>query len=270
MDTLEQARIAMYRAYPSGIGYGFGCRSKKVDERDVLEASASYYTLSYTPANGDWNGKYRTNRVEETDKELQLAYRKGYYGTPENSETHYYTAQQAGASSAPPASGGSTITAATVVPGNVGSEGTGSGSVKTPPNPVEAVFSVEVVPADGLSAATKEKQETRQLTLHFAMPASEFKVVPSNSGQYVARLEIGAVPYADGGALETYGSQVVASFDSATDTRIANSTITAKMTVNMPEHGHNRSLYVSVRDVATGQSGDMVIPMEQVKMPGTQ
>ncbi len=40
--------------------------------------------------------------------------------------------------------------------------------------------------------------------------------------------------------------------------------------LNIPERGHNHSLYVSVRDQATGQSGSIVVPIEQVKMPGTQ
>jgi hypothetical protein len=34
-----------------------------------------------------------------------------------------------------------------------------------------------------------------------------------------------------------------------------------------PEHCYTHRLEVSVRDLATGQSGSLVIPMEQVKMP---
>jgi hypothetical protein len=99
------------------------------------------------------------------------------------------------------------------------------------------------------------------------MPASEFKVVPSGAGQYAARLEISAVPYADSKALETYESEVAVNFDGADDPRIATSTITAKLTLNVPEHGGNRWIYVSVRDQATGQFGSLAILMEQVKMP---
>jgi hypothetical protein len=152
--------------------------------------------------------------------------------------------------------------------GTAGSESLGAGPAKVAPNPAAAVFTVQVIPADAI-----EKQEYRQLTLHFTMPASEFKVTPSESGQYVARLEIGAVGYSDGRQASSNGSQgakVVVNFDGASDPRIANSTITATLTLNLPEHGKSRWLYVSVRDVATGQSGDMVIPMGQVKMPGAQ
>ncbi len=71
-------------------------------------------------------------------------------------------------------------------------------------------------------------------------------------------------------AAEIYGSEVAANFNGAADPRIAKSTITATLMLNIPERGHNHSLYVSVRDQATGQSGSVVVPIEQVKMPGTQ
>jgi hypothetical protein len=86
-------------------------------------------------------------------------------------------------------------------------------AAKAVPNPASSVFTVQVIPADttvipasATSAADKEKQEYRQLTLRFSMPASEFKITQSDSGQYVARLEISADGYTDGMSLETYAS----------------------------------------------------------------
>ena len=312
MDTLEQGRMSIYRVYPmpGETGYGFGCPASA-----DLGTSANYYTLYYTPTNGDWNGKYRATTVEVADKGLHLAYRKGYYGTPENTEAHYYTAK--GPAPAPVAtnSGEQTITATTVAAETTSSESPTTSApeaapnpaepalhrrqeevvaAKTAPNPAAAVFSVQVVPAEttvvpGFVASDKDKQtktkkqieaekekqnqeqEYRQLTLHFSMPASEFKVVLSDSGQYVARLELEAVGYADGNLASSNGSQggqMAVNFEGADDPSIAMSTITATLTVNILEHGESRWLNVSVRDVATGQLGSMVIPMEQVKMPG--
>jgi hypothetical protein len=136
-----------------------------------------------------------------------------------------------------------------------------------------------VVPAIAARATDKEKQtqkqeqEYRQLMLRLSMPASEFKVMPSDSGQYVARLQISAVGYAGGRLASSNGSQAVqmeVNFNGATDPRIATSTITATLTLNILEHDKSRWLLVIVRDMATGQLGSMVIPMEQVKMPGKQ
>jgi hypothetical protein len=294
MDTLEQSRIWIYRYYrQDAIAYGFGCGSTGADVRDIF--GSYYYTLYYTPTSRDWGGKYRATTVELANKGLHLAYRKGYYGTPKNAEAHYYTPQEPAAA---PDSGERTITATTVAAETTSSESLSTSAAETAPNPAKqmlhrrqeevvaakaapnpasSVFSVQVIPADATvirasatNAADKDKQEYRQLTLHFTMPASEFKIVQSDSGQYVARLEISAAGYADGRSLETYASQVVANFNGAADPRIANSTITAKLTVNAPEHGRSRWLEVSVRDLATGQFGSLVIQMGQVKMLGAQ
>jgi VWFA-related protein len=297
-DTLEQGRIWLYRYYPGrarygAAEYGFGCGSTGAGVRDL----SHYYTLYYTPTNGDWSGKYRATAVEVANKGLHLSYRKGYYGTPENAKAHYSTAPVPGDSGGA-GSSGLTIAAIPVAAGHADSASLGASAAAAAPNPAQqmlhrrreevaaakavpdpasSVFRVQVipagttvVPASAKNAADKEKQEYRRLTLQFTMPTSEFKVVQSDSGQYVARLEISAAGYADGMSQETYASQVVANFDGATDPRIANSTITAKLTVNILEHGRSRWLDVSVCDLATGQFGSLIIPMEQVKMPGTQ
>jgi VWFA-related protein len=294
MDTLEQGRMSIYRVYPiAGTAYGFGCPAST-----DLGTSANYYTLYYTPTNGDWSGKYRETTVQVADKGLRLAYRKGYYGTPENAEAHYYTSQGPTPASAAPHSGEQTITATTVAAEtqNSGSLSTTASeaapnpakqtlhrrqeivvAAKPAPNPASSVFSVQVIPAgttilpaSATSAADKETQEYRQLTLLFSIPASEFKVVQSDAGQYAARLEISAVAYSDGRLASlnaSQGGQMVVNFDGAADPRIAKSSITATLTLNILEHGKSRWLYATVRDLATGQLGSLVIPMEQVKMP---
>jgi hypothetical protein len=274
MDALEQGRMSIYRYYYNDqFAYGFGC-SRSVD----LGTSANYYTLYYSPTNGDWDGKYRTTKVEVTQKDLHLLYRQGYYGTPENVGARYYAAKghatvPAAPSSGGSGSGGSTIAASPVPAGTAGPESPGTGVAPAPPNPVSSVFTVQVVPASTTSATDKEQEEYRQLTLHFSMPANEFKVVQSGSGQYVGRLLISAVGYSDGKVASSNGSQAVqmaVNFNGVADPRIATSTITAELKLNELEQGKDRWLLLTVRDQATGQSGSMVIPMEQVKMPGTQ
>jgi hypothetical protein len=281
MDTLEQGRMSIYRYYPNGsILYGFGCSSASND----LGTSANYYTLYYTPTNRDWNGNYRSTTVQVADKGLHLKYRKGYYGTPDNVKAHYYTAKRPAAALVAPSSGGSTIAATVVAEETADSEDVASGVSAALPNPMAAVFSVQVIPAEttvvpdaALSANDKKTEkpehEYRELTLRFSMPASEFKVMPSDGGKYVARLVIGAVGYSDGRQASLNGRhavQMVVKFNGVTDPRITTFTITGTLTLNIPEHGKKRWLYVSVQDLATGQLGSQVIPMEQIKMPEKQ
>jgi VWFA-related protein len=279
MDTLEQGRMSIYRYYPDGsILYGFGCSSASND----LGTSANYYTLYYTPTNRDWNGKYRATTVQLAKKGLHLAYRKGYYGTPDNVKAHYYTAKRPAAALVAPSSGGSTIAATVVAEETADSENVDTSAAAALPNPEAATFSVLVIPAEttvvpdlatSINDKEKQRQEYRELTLRFSMPASEFKVMPSDGGKYVARLVIGAVGYSDGRQASLNGRhavQMVVKFNGVTDPRITTFTITGTLTLNIPEHGKKRWLYVSVQDLATGQLGSQVIPMEQIKMPEKQ
>lgn len=49
--------------------------------RDDFNQAQSYYTLSYTPSNSDWNGAYRRIDLRLQPKGLQLVYRRGYYAS---------------------------------------------------------------------------------------------------------------------------------------------------------------------------------------------
>ena len=86
---------------------------------------------------------------------------------------------------------------------------------------------------------------------------------------------ISAVGYSDGKVASSNGSQgvqMVVNFDGAADPRIATTTITAELKLEHQVGAWHKSrwLSVTVRDLATGQFGSMVIPMEQIKVPGTQ
>ena len=50
---------------------------------EVLEDGASYYTLSFYPANKKWDGTYRNLKVETETPGSQLQYRHGYYALRE-------------------------------------------------------------------------------------------------------------------------------------------------------------------------------------------
>jgi VWFA-related protein len=46
---------------------------------EVVDAGSNYYTLSYYPTNKLWDGRYRKLKLETTQPNLQLEYRRGYY-----------------------------------------------------------------------------------------------------------------------------------------------------------------------------------------------
>jgi hypothetical protein len=50
-----------------------------------MEDGSNYYTISYTPENHDWNGKYRKIEVKCAQGGTKLTYRRGYYAFAESS-----------------------------------------------------------------------------------------------------------------------------------------------------------------------------------------
>jgi hypothetical protein len=156
------------------------------------------------------------------------------------------------------------------------SDSLSAGATAALSRPVAAAFSVQVVPGALATAfptdfrgEEKQAPEYRQLTLRFSMPASKVNLVQSDAGQCAARLEVIAVGYSDGRLAPSNGSdgvQVLVNFNGAADPRIAKSTLTATLTLNILEHGKSRWLLLSVRDMETEQLETRVIPMERVKM----
>ena len=55
--------------------------------RRELDDVANYYTLAYEPQNKKWNKKFRSIRVELTQKGDILIYRRGYFAYPNNPST---------------------------------------------------------------------------------------------------------------------------------------------------------------------------------------
>lgn len=51
--------------------------------RRSMDDGSNYYTLAYRPQNQHWDGKFRKIRVEFEQKGYALAYRRGYFATPD-------------------------------------------------------------------------------------------------------------------------------------------------------------------------------------------
>ncbi len=51
---------------------------------EVIETGANYYTISYYPTNKNWDGKFRTLKLDLNLAGAQLEYRRGYYAMKES------------------------------------------------------------------------------------------------------------------------------------------------------------------------------------------
>jgi VWFA-related protein len=52
----------------------------------TMDDGATYYTIAYKPSNNEWKGQFRAIRIEEGSG-AALAYRRGYFATPDASAT---------------------------------------------------------------------------------------------------------------------------------------------------------------------------------------
>ena len=52
-----------------------------------IQSGSNYYTLAYTPQNGNWNSEYRKIEVKTAAGGLQLRFRHGYYAVPDRDTT---------------------------------------------------------------------------------------------------------------------------------------------------------------------------------------
>ena len=60
----------------------YGSNDVAGELKTATQSGATYYTLTYSPTNRDYDGKLRSIHVELTKKGYDLAYRRAYYATP--------------------------------------------------------------------------------------------------------------------------------------------------------------------------------------------
>jgi VWFA-related protein len=100
---------------------------------DAIASGASYYTLSYTPSDPRWNGKYRKIQIKlDSNRTATLAYRRGYYADDPDAP-----AKPGRESAASPNRPSAEVTAMTVA------------MMRGAPTPTEILLKTRILPAAG-------------------------------------------------------------------------------------------------------------------------
>lgn len=82
--NLEYTQTAMRELARETGGKSFsGTNDLKTAMKESLEQGTNYYTLAYSPENGDWNGSYRKIEVKSTQAGAKMIFRRGYYAISE-------------------------------------------------------------------------------------------------------------------------------------------------------------------------------------------
>lgn len=269
-DELQQHRIDSYRYLPQGyFTTGLNCNpGLNIGESisSVVDSAAHFYTLSYSPTNPDWNGRYRKVKitVPSTGRHnLTLDYRPGYYGRVDDASV-----ENSVVSAPPPPS-----------PENPAmQQAMGMGS----PEPDEVVFEATTTPArdivrdvpataappgNYLSAALR-KQGYREVALHFAVRANQLRLISApDQTEFAEKLQAVAVVYDSvGHAINSKKSIVSVAFDGPDDPRLQKATVAADLATQIPAKG-NYFLRLGVRDIATDKVGAIEIPIERITFP---
>jgi hypothetical protein len=268
-DQLQQNRIAAFRYLPERrFASGLGCSpGYNVDGSiaGVVDSASHFYTLSYTPTNGVWNGKYRKFNVKVTETGrhgLSLAYRQGYYGRADDGSVH-------SAEPTPPATSKEN-------PALQKAMGMGS------PEPDDVIFEAVVTPAAAITrddivasagpgnylSPALRRQGYRDYQLQFAVRANQLKPILSPDQTACAeKIEVVAVLYdSAGNPVNSKKNRVSATFDTLSDPRIEKATVTADLAIQIPAKG-SYFLRLGVLDPASGKVGAIEVPADRIALP---
>jgi VWFA-related protein len=170
----------------------------------AIDSGSNFYTLTYSPGDTNWNGKFRKIQVHLHEQGLTLAYRRGYYADDPNAPPKHKQPVAATTTSAAPVNA---MHAAMMRGG---------------PDPTQVIFKVLVRPAtattedtlapdNALNPAAKVKPPYRRYTIDFAVNPRDISFTRSPEGNYQGDIQFLTYLYdQDGNLFNISGTTVKA------------------------------------------------------------
>jgi VWFA-related protein len=225
-----------------------------------IDSGANYYTLTYSPANRNWKGEYRSIRVQleaaMATRDLKLTYRHGFYADDPN--TH--------------ATSSSVLTSAPTGPPATGSKAYGQAAMERgSPTPSEILFKVRVLPDSTatedtvaehnvVNPAAPMKGPFRRYDIDFATLASDLKLPLQPDGHHRGGVEFLAFVYdADGKLLNTEDRSFSMNLTPETYALMLKTGLASRLQVSAPAKGES-FLRIGVHDLSSGRFGVVEIP----------
>jgi VWFA-related protein len=236
---------------------------------EIVDTGSHYYTLSYSPANTNWDGRYRKLKVEMKQQGLHLQYRRGYYArVDQRAKQQHMVARQRGTPSTENvnAQPSTTMEAAMTM-----------GAVQ----PTQVVFFANITPEpkvvkdSGKEPAAKgnylseklRKQGYRNYAIRFSINAGDLQLMPTpDLTSYHGRVQLVAVVYNNQGEkVSSDMGEVPLDLDRASYAQIERKGLGTGMNIAVPAKG-SYFLRLGVRDVETGRVGALEIPVDRIKV----
>ncbi|RSL19415.1 VWFA-related protein [Edaphobacter aggregans] len=226
---------------------------------EAIEHGSSYYTLTYLPANKNWDGLYRKIEVAVPGKNYTLSYRRGYYAddpsTPASLSSH-------GVAAMPEDAAAKSLITRTMVRGS--------------PVPTQIIFTVRVRPETGtaesealagneLAAANPEARPPfTHYAVDFALNARDISFSQSNGLLHGAFEFVIFVYDANGALVNRVGSTLHADLKPAVYMDFLHHPLSYNQDISVPRKG-DYFLRVAVHDLNSDRVGAVEVPVDSVK-----
>ncbi len=228
---------------------------------NAIDSGSNFYTLTYSPANTNWNGRFRKIQVRLQQQGLTLAYRRGYYADDPNAPPkHNHPVSP------------TTTTAAPI-------NAMRTAMMRGVPDPTQIIFKVLVRPAttttedtlasgNAANPAAKVKPPYRRYTIDFAANPRDIAFTHSPAGNYQGDIQFLTYLYdQDGTIINTSGTTVQANIPPATYDASLRTGLQFHQQISVPVKG-DYYLRIGIHDVTGDHVGAIEIPVAAVrKMP---
>jgi len=248
-DTLQHTTMMQIAQATGGHAF-FDTNGLKQAVQIAVEDGSNYYTLSYNPANRNWNGAYRRIAIQVNGGGYKLAYRRGYVAAP------------------PDESAGTGTSAAT----------TAYSAMKLSmrhgaPAPSQIIFDAGIRPdsaqteaslAPGNQGAAGLKGPFRRYDINLAASARNLLCPPTEKGGHRCNLEFVTFVYdAEGALVNMFNRGVDADLSAAQFETVQRQGLRYREQVSVPVNGAF-FLRIGIHDLNSDHVGALEVPVSAV------
>ena len=236
----------------------------------AIDAGSNYYTLTYNPADHNWNGSYRNIHVELTGtaaaQGLKLAYRHGYYADdpqrpPKQGEL-------------PTKAAPATLTASALAD-HAAAAYSHAAISRGAPEPEDILFKVRVLPLTGKNDDTlapgnqpdphgRMKAPYRTFAVDYVALPDSFSIAPQNDGRRKGAIEFSVFVYdVDGNLLNISDEEVSLNLSPDTYKLFESRPVRFQLMVSAPVKQES-FMRLIIHDVPSNHYGVVEIPTAEV------
>jgi VWFA-related protein len=255
--------LTMIRMAEDSGGYAFINNNDLVDAvNKAVAAGSHYYTLTYSPADTNWNGNFRKIQVKLQQSGVTLAYRRGYYANDPNApDTPSRFANKNKKDSA--------TAAPTTDPMRVA-------MMRGAPAPTEIAVKARVLPAstepetelakdNTLNPSSDVKGPYCRYAIDIAADPSSINIQRAPDGNYHAFLQFLTYVYdQDGNLINIESNPVRATYSPTVYRQILHTGVPYHEEISVPLKGPY-FLRIGLHDLATNHIGALEVPVDAIK-----